>query len=264
MNGVKEEARPCGRRRLGLVSSTALATVVRLAEHLEGTGQKRHGVLIMLPQKALIKEWLLQVATHTSSFHVIEQREDGSLFSLTYNKSTPPIDGNSLIISTLDRVCEHPFTKQAAWDFVVIDECLAVQNAQAKRCPSAWRQIEVSACGVLMLSATFFRSRFDSLFYMIRMLRTPLPRTVEWLSAIMTEHIVCQVPETDRTWQMRGEAVELPKPVQIGRLSRRSNGSSSTQGRRTVVLYGPIWRASCGTRLKGATRRTPKSIRRLL
>ena len=98
------------------------------------------------------------------------------------------------MISTLDRVREHPFVRQAAWDFVIIDECLAVQNAAAKRCPAAWRQIEVSVCGCLMLSATFFRSRFDSLFYMIRMLRSPLPRTMEWLPATIHEHIVCQVP----------------------------------------------------------------------
>ena len=189
---------------------TALATVVRLAEHLERSGAKRNGALIMLPTKALIKEWLLEIAAHTSGFHVIEQREDGSLFSLTYGHKTPPIDASCLVISTLDRVCEHPFVRQAAWDFVVIDECLAVQNAAAKRCPSAWRQIEVSACGVLMLSATFFRSKYDSLFYMIRMLRSPLPRTMEWLPATIHEHIVCQVPETDRTWKMRGEAVPLP------------------------------------------------------
>ena len=52
-----------------------------------------------------------------------------------------------------------------------------------------------------MLSATFFRSKFDSLFYMIRMLRSPLPRTMEYLPALIHEHIVCEVPETGRTWQ---------------------------------------------------------------
>ena len=101
----------------------------------------------MLPTKALVKEWLLEIAAHTAGFHVIEQREDGSLFSLSYGRATPPIDGNALIISTLDRVSEHPFVRQAAWDLVLIDECLAVQNAAAKRCPSAWRQIEVWALG---------------------------------------------------------------------------------------------------------------------
>ena len=85
-----------------------------------------------------------------------------------------------------------------------------MQNAAAKRCPSAWRQIEVSRCGVLMLSATFFRSKYESLFYMIRMLRSPLPRTMEYLPATIHEHIVCQVPETDRTWTLRGEPVPLP------------------------------------------------------
>jgi hypothetical protein len=53
----------------------------------------------------------------------------------------------------------------------------------------------MSTCGVLMLSATFFRSNFASLFYMIRMLRSPLPRTKEFLPAILHEHIVCEIPQ---------------------------------------------------------------------
>ena len=93
---------------------TALATVVRLAEHIEQSGAVRSGTLVMLPTKALVKEWLLEIAAHTAGFHVIEQREDGSLFSLSYGRATPPIDGNALVISTLDRVCEHPFVRQAA------------------------------------------------------------------------------------------------------------------------------------------------------
>ena len=40
-----------------------------------------------------------------------------------------------------------------------------------------------------MLSATFFRSAFDKLFYMIRMLRSPLPRTMEFLPALIHEHV---------------------------------------------------------------------------
>ena len=188
---------------------TALATIVRLAHFIEDSGRSRHGVLVMLPTKALIREWLLEIAAHTEGFHVIEQREDGTLFSLTYGKTHPPIDGNALIISTLDRVCNHPFVRQVAWDFVVIDECLSVQNAAAKRNPSAWRQIEASMCGVLMLSATFFRSKYEQLFYMIRMLRSPLPRTMEWLPATIHEHIVCQIPETNRHWSMRAEMVPL-------------------------------------------------------
>ena len=96
----------------------------------------------------------------------------------------------------------YAFLRQAAWDLVVIDECLAVQNAAAKRCPSAWRQIEVSRCGCLLLSATFFRSKYANLFYMVRMLRSPMPRTAQYLPALVHEHIVCEVPITDRSWLM--------------------------------------------------------------
>lgn len=131
------------------------------------------------------------------------------LFEVTYNKKNCPVDCNTIVISTLDRVCNHPFIRQTAWDFVVIDECLSVQNAKTKRTPSAWRQIEIATCGVLMLSATFFRSKYNDLFYMIRMLRSPLPRTKEWLPATIHEHIVCQIPETDRSWQMQAELVSL-------------------------------------------------------
>ena len=111
---------------------TALATIVRLAAHIEEGGGRRSGVLVMLPTKALIKEWLLEVAAHTSGFHVIEQREDGVLHSLTYGKSGAPIDGNSLVISTLDRVCEHPFVRQAAWDFVRHHESNLTANPTAR------------------------------------------------------------------------------------------------------------------------------------
>lgn len=44
---------------------------------------------------------------------------------------------------------------------------------------------------------------------MIRMLQTPLPRTMEWLPATINEHIICQIPKTDRNWQMKGEMVSL-------------------------------------------------------
>ena len=239
---------------------TALATIARLAQWVEKSKKSRHGVLVMLPTKALIKEWLLEIATHTQGFHLIEQREDGTLFSLTYGKSHPPVDGNSLVISTLDRVCNHPFIRQAAWDFVVIDECLSVQNAGAKRTPSAWRQIEVSLCGVLMLSATFFRSKYDQLFYMIRMLRSPLPRTIEWLPATIHEHIVCQIPETDRSWKMVGEMVPLDANdlreyrSKIDKFRRKQiNEPNSADGRKLWVDL------ECYLRLKYEGRTTTKT-----
>jgi hypothetical protein len=46
-----------------------------------------------------------------------------------------------------------------------------VQNDTALQTMEAWRQVAASRCGVLMLSATFFRASYKKLFYMIRMLR---------------------------------------------------------------------------------------------
>ena len=60
---------------------TALATIVRVTEWLHERGKPRHGSLVMLPTKALIREWLREIATHTMGFHIVEQREDGVLFS---------------------------------------------------------------------------------------------------------------------------------------------------------------------------------------
>jgi hypothetical protein len=97
---------------------TALATVVGVAKHLQESGIARKGTLIMLPQEALLREWLLELAKHTFGFHIVEQRSDGTLFSLTYGNAGSPIDGNTIVISTLDRVAKAPFVRQAAWDFV--------------------------------------------------------------------------------------------------------------------------------------------------
>jgi len=142
----------------------------------------------------------------------------------------PIIEAHSVVVTTLARCREHPFTMQAAWDFVVIDECLSVQNdtalhtAQVRICCyclplsvsvktwsicacrislQAWREVEASKCGVMMLSATFFRSRFTKLFYMLRMLRSPLPRIERYLAATLCEHIVCYVPRQRREWHLQ-------------------------------------------------------------
>ena len=54
----------------------------------------------------------------------------------------------------------------------------ALAPAAASRCPTL-------PCGAP-------RAQYDALFYMIRMLRSPLPRTMAWLPATIHEHIVCQ------------------------------------------------------------------------
>lgn len=93
---------------------------------------------------------------------------------------------------------------------MVVDECLSIQNDSALQTAEAWRQVAASRAGCLLLSATFFRSRYSKLFYMIRMLRSPLPRTEPHLPALLREHIVCFVPETRRVWSLKFRPVKLP------------------------------------------------------
>jgi hypothetical protein len=187
---------------------TALACVCSVAQHLASKDVQRHGSLVLVPVNELVSEWVMQAMQHTSNLHIIEQRASGKLFSPYFKRGNPPIDGNSVVISTLARVREHPFAK-SAWDFVVIDECLSVQNDTALQTAEAWRQVEASQCGVLMLSATFFRSNYAKLFYMIRMLRSPIPREQKFLTTTLVEHIVCYVPKNRRTWKLTYQGVPL-------------------------------------------------------
>ena len=99
------------------------------------------------------------------------------------------LGARSLVVTTLARSRDHAFVNQPGWDFVVVDECLAVQNDAALQTAEAWRQVAAARAGCLLLSATFFRSRFSKLFYMVRMLRSPLPRTEPFLLALLREQV---------------------------------------------------------------------------
>eukprot|EP00667_Euglena_gracilis_P000117 EG_transcript_117 len=203
---------------------SALGACVRVAGWLEGHGAQRHGFLILVPGNDLLPEWVAQALAHTSGFHVIVQLASGVLQSRgVSNGGQPPlkpprgplrIDGGTLVVTTLARARDKPFTAQAGWDLVIVDECLSVQNDTALQTGEAWRQVISSRCGVLMLSATFFRSHYSKLFYMVRMLRSPLPRTEPYLNVLLREHIICFVPENRRKWTLIFQPVELPAGVQ--------------------------------------------------
>jgi DNA-3-methyladenine glycosylase II len=99
---------------------------------------------------------------------------------------------------------------------VVVDECLSIQNDMALQTSEAWRQVISSVGGVLMLSATFFRSKYSKLFYMVRMLKSPIPRTLPYLNCLLREHIICFVPEHMRTWKLIFCPVALQPAVMAG------------------------------------------------
>lgn len=148
------------------------------------------GFLVMLPTEILYDTWKEEITKHTKGLQIIEQFANGSL--------SGNIDQNTIVITTMGRCRDHPLLYQ--WLLVVIDECLTVQNKEALQTEEAWRQASYSYFGVLMLSATFFRARFDKMTYMLNMLNNVLPKTSEYIDTILSESIVCNLNENERKW----------------------------------------------------------------
>ena len=165
----------------------ALNVMMKLYDSYNGTNK---GFLVMLPTEKLYDTWKTEIEKHTNGFDVIEQNSNGHLSS--------QIKSHSVVITTMGRCRDHPIINK--WILVTIDECLTVQNKEALQTEEAWRQVTYSHFGVLMLSATFFRSRFEKMLYMIGMLNTNLPCTSDYLDTILSESIVCNLNENERKW----------------------------------------------------------------
>lgn len=171
---------------------TALNVICKLAKYnIENNINKYKGFLVLLPTIQLYQTWKDEINKHTYDFDIIEQYADGKLTKNTINN-------NSIIITTLGRNRDHPLSN--SWTLVIIDECLSVQNKEAFQTEEAFKQILSSQYGVIMMSATFFRSRFDKLFYMIKMLRSGLPEEKDYLDTILNECIICNISQNDRKW----------------------------------------------------------------
>jgi len=178
---------------------TALSVMCKLADYnfIENI-QNYSGFLILLPTSKLYNTWKNEIKRHAINFHIVEQNADGTLYESSSDTIINELKFHSIVITTLGRIRDHPIINN--WIYVVIDECLSVQNTDALWTMEAWKQIVSSQYGVLMLSATFFRSRFDKLFYMLKMLRSGLPEEKSYLDTIMSECMVCNVPLNTRKW----------------------------------------------------------------
>ncbi len=167
---------------------TALATCVELykkSNHL-------NKFLVLLPTEKLYKTWTDEIKKHFDNINLLTQKADGS-FENKHLANTL-----NIYITTMGRNREHPIKED--WSFVVVDECLTVQNKEAIQTMEAWKQVINSKHGVLLLSATFFRTRFDKLLYMLKMLDTGLPENKEYLDTILYDSIKVNLPLTKRTW----------------------------------------------------------------
>ena len=170
---------------------TALGVAQNLIEHSKS--EKYRGILILLPTTNLFKTWTDEIKKHSKGFHVAIQQSNGDL-----EPKNIQISKNCLVISTLGRFRDHPI--YYSWQLVIIDECLSVQNREALQTEEAWKQVILSEFGVLMMSATFFRSRFEKMFFMLKMLRSDLPEEKDYLDCILNETIICFISENNRKW----------------------------------------------------------------
>lgn len=172
------------------------------------------GFLVLLPTTYLYKTWTDEIKKHTNGFDLVFQNANGTLSNNNdnillsdYNDVTSILKPNSILITTLGRMRDHPI--ENSWIFVAIDECLSVQNKDALQVGEAWRQIIGSQYGVLLASATFFRTRFDKLFYMLKMLNSGLPENKNYLDAILSETIIANIPSKKRDWTESWHAFQL-------------------------------------------------------
>lgn len=168
-----------------------------------GAHEVHSGILVMLPSNNLINTWREEISKHTKGFDVVYQEND---------KIDTPIKVNTIVVSTMARVRDYPINHK--WLLMVIDECLTVQNKNALWTESAWKQSMLSK-HLIMMSATFFRTRFDKLYYMLKMLRSGLPEIKDYLDTILIETIVSQVPNTLRNWKSNINYFTLDKTSRI-------------------------------------------------
>jgi hypothetical protein len=164
-----------------------------------------YGFLVMVPSTKLYKTWEDEIVKHSKGFNLLKQEANGDL--------NGEITVNTILLTTMGRMREHPVSHP--WVITCIDECLSVQNQNALQTASAFVNVVASQYGVVMLSATFFRSRFDKLYYMLRMLKTGLPEQAEYLDAILAESMVCNITENDRKWITNIHKVKLTQALRL-------------------------------------------------
>jgi len=185
---------------------TAISIMLKLLNRNNVNNDNRYnGFLVLVPNMKLIDTWHNEIKKHTSNFRVITQVANGSWIDntgLNKNKVVSNDDcvitSNTIAITTLGRNRDKP--KNNSWVMIIIDECLSVQNNDALQTQAAFRQVVLSQYGVIMLSATFFRARYDKLYFMLKMLQSNYPENRNYLSAIINEHIFCHISESKRNW----------------------------------------------------------------
>jgi hypothetical protein len=150
--------------------------------------------LILVPNTNLYGVWETEIKNHCENVGCKIQESDGKWET----KITTNV-GPTIWISTMGRNRDHQLKNEI--NFVVVDECLSVQNKESKWTIKAFEQVVRAKYGVLMLSATFFRTRFDKLFFMLKMLCSGIPTKSEYLDTILNTAIGANIKTNRIEWE---------------------------------------------------------------
>jgi hypothetical protein len=162
--------------------------------------------LILVPNTNLFKVWIDEVIKHTSGCNIYVQNQNGKyeLNSANLNNTV------NIYVTTMSRNRDYFDEFTVPIDLVIIDECLTVQNKETKWTIKAFMSVSKAKYGVLMLSATFFRTRFDKLLFMLKMLNTGLPERQEYLDTILNTAINLNININKRIWKNNIIKINLP------------------------------------------------------
>lgn len=172
--------------------------------------------LILTPNTNLYTVWKDEISTHCDmrKINCWEQNANGVWNFISYDNNLPITSNEiNIYISTMGRNRDNSFKSPIS--FVIIDECLTVQNNTSKWTMKAFEQVVRSQYGDLMLSATFFRTRFDKLFYMLKMFQLQIPPKPEYLDTILNIAIGANIKTNPTQWVETTHKIHMDKEFYI-------------------------------------------------
>lgn len=183
-------------RGFGDASSVGSGKTLTALSILETLDYNLHNYLILVPNNQLYDVWIDEIKKHLDKINIYAQKSNGVYEIIKKSKKS-----SSIYITTMSRNRDHPLNESIA--FIIIDECISVQNKNAKWTVQCYKDVIRSKYGVLMLSATFFKTRYDKLFYLLKMLNTDIIEKQEYLDTILNTAINANIITSKRQWDVQ-------------------------------------------------------------
>lgn len=194
-------------RGFGDASSVGSGKTLTALSILETLDTNINNYLILLPNHNLYNTWIDEINKHVENINVSIQESNGKYNQII--KSSNSSSKSHIYLTCMSRNRDHPLMEPIA--FVIIDECISVQNKNTKWTIQCYKDVVRSKYGVLMLSATFFKTRYDKLFYLLKMLDTGIVEKHEYLDTILNTAINANIIISKRKWFISEEKIKLDK-----------------------------------------------------